>query len=156
MNKLQQELQNRNNIRESDISQLPYLNACVKETVRMHPPIPLLPHSAQSTCQVMNYTVPKDSLVFVNLWAIGHDSMVWEDYELLPFGAGRRMCPGLPYANKQVHLILASLIGCFNWSVPNNGDPSELEMNEKYAVPFHKDKPLLLIPLRKTTAAFSS
>ncbi|KAL2236913.1 (S)-N-methylcoclaurine 3'-hydroxylase isozyme 1-like [Sesamum indicum] len=175
MIKLEEELQTHkivdsNSIRESHISQLPYLNACVKETLRLHPPIAFLPHSAQSTCEVMSYTVPENSLVFVNLWAIGHDPTVWEDpfsfrperflnsnldykgqdFELLPFGAGRRMCPGLPFANKKVHLILAVLVGCFDWSLPDNRDPSDLDMNEKYAVPLQKEKSLLLIPHRKS------
>ncbi|KAL0393943.1 UNVERIFIED_CONTAM: putative (S)-N-methylcoclaurine 3'-hydroxylase isozyme 2 [Sesamum latifolium] len=171
MFKLQEELQTHkiidsNSIREFNISQLPYLNACVKETLRLHPPIAFLPHSAQSTCEVMNYTVPENSLVFVNLWAIGHDPTVWEDpfsfrperflnsnldykgqdFEFLPFGAGRRMCPGLPFASKKVHLIVAALVGCFDWSLPDNRDASDLDMNEKYAVPLQKEKPLLLIP----------
>ncbi|PIN04387.1 hypothetical protein CDL12_23077 [Handroanthus impetiginosus] len=171
MKKLQKELQdhdilNSNSITESQISQLPFLNACIKETLRLHPPIAFLPHRAQSTCEVMSYTIPKNSLVFVNLWAIGHDPNIWEDpllfrperfltsrldfkgqdYEFLPFGGGRRMCPGLPFANKEVHLILAALVGCFDWSLPDDGVGFELDMNEKYAVPLQKEKPLLIVP----------
>ncbi|OIT37830.1 PREDICTED: (S)-N-methylcoclaurine 3'-hydroxylase isozyme 1-like [Nicotiana attenuata] len=172
MKKLYSELQNEinsNPIKESTIFQLPYLNACIKEVLRLHPPIAFLPHYASETCQVMNYTIPKNSLVFVNLWAIGHDPKHWEDpfsfkperflnsnldfkgqdFEFLPFGAGRRMCPGLPFATKQVHLILASLVYHFEWSLPNDGDPLLLDMNEKYAVPLQREKPLLLVPTRK-------
>lgn len=173
MKKLNSELQNgsinSNTIQESTIFQLPYLNACIKEVLRLHPPIAFLPHYASETCQVMNYTIPKSCLVFVNLWAIGHDPNLWDDpfsfkperflntnidykgqdFEFLPFGAGRRMCPGLPFATKQMHLILAYLVYHFEWSLPNNGDPLMLDMNEKYAVPLQRQKPLLLVPTSK-------
>ncbi|KAL3844066.1 hypothetical protein ACJIZ3_001469 [Penstemon smallii] len=183
MGKLREELRSNvthpNAIRESDICQLLYLNCCIKETLRLHPPIAFLPHRAKSECQVMNYTIPEDSLVMVNIWAMGRDPDIWgdpfsfkperflksgldfkgRDFEFLPFGAGRRMCPGWPFADKQLHLILASLIRCFNWSLPsynnNNGHKKfefelefELDMNEKYAVPLRKETPLLLVPSR--------
>lgn len=169
MAKLQEELEgemNSNSIKESNLSKLPYLNACIKETLRLHPPIAFLPHSANSTCEVMNYTIPKNSLVMVNLWAMGHDPMIWDDplsfmperflnsnlefkgqdFEFLPFGGGRRMCPGLPYAHRQLQLILASLICYFKWSLPKDW---QMDMDEKYAVPLQMKKPLLLIPSRK-------
>ncbi|XP_009623731.1 (S)-N-methylcoclaurine 3'-hydroxylase isozyme 1-like [Nicotiana tomentosiformis] len=172
MKVLYSELQNEinsNPIKESTIFQPPYLNACIKEVLGLHPPIAFLPHYASETCQVMNYTIPKNSLVFVNLWAIGYDPKLWEDpfsfkperflnsnldfkgqdFEFLPFGAGRRMCPGLPFATKQVHLILASLVYHFEWSLPNDGDPLILDMNETYAVPLQREKPLILVPTRK-------
>lgn len=171
MKRLHEELQtitNSHSIKESQVIQLPFLNACIKETLRLHPPIPFLPHCAHETCLVMNYTIPKNSLVFVNVWALGHDPLIWDnpfvfkperfltsnldfkgqDFEFLPFGAGRRMCPGLPFAAKEVHLIVASLIYNFKWALPNDADPLHLDMNEKYAVPLRKEQPLLLVPTR--------
>lgn len=119
MHKLQAEIRStigsNANIRESNISELPYLAACVKETLRIHPPTPfLVPRRAPETCKLMNYTIPKNSRLFVNVWAIGRDSKTWEDalsfrperfldssvdfrgqdFEFIPFGAGRRICPG--------------------------------------------------------------
>ncbi|KAL2517547.1 Cytochrome [Abeliophyllum distichum] len=173
MAKLHQELEgeimNTNFVKESQLSKLPYLNACIKETLRLHPPIAFLPHCANSTCEVMNYTIPKNSLVLVNLWAMGHDPMIWDDpfsfrperflnsnlefkgqdFEFLPFGGGRRMCPGLPYAHRQLQLILASLIYYFKWYLPNDGDPWQIDMDEKYAVPLQMKKPLLLLSSRR-------
>ncbi|KAK2985108.1 hypothetical protein RJ640_022986 [Escallonia rubra] len=173
MEKLRKELGKEigaDSINESHMSQLPYLHACVKETLRLHPPAPfLLPHRALDTCEVMNYTIPQNSQVIVNVWAIGRDPTIWEDplsfkperfldskldfrgqdFELLPFGAGRRMCPGLPLGIKQVHLILASLVHRFEWLLPNNEDPSRLDMNEKFGITLQKEQPLLLIPKQK-------
>ncbi|XP_027182465.1 probable (S)-N-methylcoclaurine 3'-hydroxylase isozyme 2 [Coffea eugenioides] len=153
--------------KESHLMQLPYLKACIKETFRLHPPAPLLlPHRAPEACQVMNYTIPKNAQVLVNVWAIGRDPGIWDeplkfkperflscsldykgnDFELLPFGSGRRICPGLPMAARHVPLVLASLIHCFDWSLPEGKDPQQLDMNEKFGVTLEKEQPLLLIP----------
>ncbi|KAA8521980.1 hypothetical protein F0562_012706 [Nyssa sinensis] len=153
--------------KESHLPQLPYLQACVKETLRLHPPAPfLLPHCSLDSCKVMNYTIPKTAQVLVNVWAIGRDPVIWEeplkfkperflnstldfkgnDFEFIPFSAGRRICPGLPMATKQVPLALASLIHHFEWTLPHGNDPNELDMNEKFGVTLHKEQPLLLIP----------
>ncbi|KDP25502.1 hypothetical protein JCGZ_20658 [Jatropha curcas] len=154
-------------IKESHIPQLPYLQACVKETLRLHPPGPfLLPHRATDTCQLMNYTIPKNSQVLVNFWAIGRDPTNWEnpsvfnperfldlnldfkgnDFGFIPFGSGRRICPGLPMAAKQVPLIIASLVHFFNWSLPNGKDFTDLNMAENFGLTLRIEQPLILIP----------
>ncbi|KAL3373650.1 hypothetical protein AABB24_005569 [Solanum stoloniferum] len=84
MHKLQAELTSKfgenDIITESNISELPYLVACVKEALRLHSPTPfLIPRRALETCKIMDYTIPKNSKLFVNAWAIGHDSNTWED-----------------------------------------------------------------------------
>jgi cytochrome P450 len=154
-------------VKESHLAHLPYLQACVKETLRLHPPGPLLlPHRALQTCQVMGYTIPKDSLVFVNMWAIGRDSTIWIDplsfkperfldssldfkgnnFDYIPFGAGRRICPGQPLATRQVPFIVASLVHSFDWFLPGDMNSTELDMNDHYAVTLKKKQPLKLIP----------
>lgn len=153
--------------KEFQLMQLPYLQACIKETFRLHPPVPfLIPRRASETCKVMDYTIPKNAQILVNVWAIGRDPSIWvkpleyrperflnfsldykgNDFEFLPFGAGRRICPGLPMATRHIPLVLAALIHFFDWSLPQGSDPSQLDMNEKFGATLQKEQPLNLIP----------
>lgn len=186
MEKVVEELEgivlNQDSVKESNLLKLSYLQACIKETLRLHPPAPLLlPHRASESCQVMNYRIPKDAQVLVNVWAIGRDPSIWDeplkfkperflnsaamdfnkgnDFELLPFGAGRRICPGLSMAARHVPSVLASLIHCFDWSLPQAKDDhqqQQLDMNEKFGVTLQKEKPLLLIPKSRRKLSFSA
>ncbi|KAL7583763.1 hypothetical protein Lser_V15G43087 [Lactuca serriola] len=153
-----------NVVKESDLVHLPFLEACFKETLRLHPPAPLLlPHRAMQTCEVMGYTIPKDSQLLVNVWAISRDPKIWDDpsdfkperfigsklsyngkdFEYLPFGAGRRMCPGEAMASKTILLAVASLILNFDWFLVNNNfNPADLNMDEASDFPVHKKEPL--------------
>ncbi|KAJ0259171.1 hypothetical protein HA466_0055600 [Hirschfeldia incana] len=152
-------------VQEPDISELPYVQAVVKETLRMHPPVPLLlPRKANTDVEIFGYLVPKDAQVLVNVWAIGRDSNVWEnpsrfqperflgedidvkgkEYELTPFGAGRRICPGLPLAVKMVSLMLVSLLYSFDWKLPNTVD-----LDEAFGITLHKANPLHAVPVKK-------
>jgi flavonoid 3',5'-hydroxylase len=105
-------------VSESDLQHLPYLQAILKETFRIHPPAPLmLPHRSIQPCKVEGYNLPTNTRLMVNLWAMGRDPNIWEkplefdpdrfmqhpkidvhghDFELLPFGSGRGACPGRP------------------------------------------------------------
>lgn len=153
----------RRNIEESEIGQLPYLQAVVKETFRLHPPVPLLlPRQAKSTIKIMGYTIPKDARVHVNVWAMGRDEDIWPepekfmperfvemtvdfrggDFELIPFGAGRRICPGMPLAIRMVHLVLASLLNKFKWRLPIEVERNGIDMAEKFGVTLKKAVPL--------------
>ncbi|KAI3718993.1 hypothetical protein L6452_19882 [Arctium lappa] len=169
MSKIVEEIKreiNSDTITDSQLSKLPYLHASIKEAMRLHPPVPLLlPHMAAETCEVMNYTIPKNSKIFVNLWAMGRDPKVWDDplsfkperfigskvdfkgqdFELLPFGSGRRMCPGMPSGVKSVQLILASLIREFDLVLPDDVDPMKLDMNDKFGIALKMEKPLKLL-----------
>ncbi|KAL6008033.1 hypothetical protein ACLOJK_033539 [Asimina triloba] len=158
-------------VQESDIGRLPYLQAVVKETFRLHPPAPLLPHKAESNAEICGFTIPKNTQVLVNAWAIGRDGESWvdpnsfrperflvseqqrnisfegHDFRLIPFGAGRRMCPGMPLADRMVHLMLASLLHCFAWKLPDGMSPEELDMDDKFGITLQKAVPLLAMPI---------
>ncbi|KAJ9177317.1 hypothetical protein P3X46_012551 [Hevea brasiliensis] len=121
-------------IDESDLSKLPYLQAIITETLRLYPVAPLLiPHMSSKNCSVGGYDVPKDTMLLINAWAIHRDPEVWDDPEsfkperilengagidsckILPFGMGRRACPGIGMANRVIGLTLGSLVQCFEW-----------------------------------------
>ncbi|KAJ4905362.1 Cytochrome P450 76C4 [Raphanus sativus] len=158
-------------VQESHISDLPYLQAIVKETLRLHPPGPLLaPHKAETNVEVLGFLVPKNAQVLVNAWYIGRDPSVWEnteqfeperfmlgreidvkgrDFELIPFGAGRRICPGMSLAMKTVSLIIASLLHSFEWKLPNGVLPEDLNMDESFGLTLHKTNPLFAVPVKK-------
>ncbi|KAL4557629.1 hypothetical protein LXL04_035818 [Taraxacum kok-saghyz] len=148
-----------NVVKESYLIRLPFLEACLKETLRLHPPGPLLlPHRATQTCEVMGYTIPKDSQILVNMWAIGRDPGIWDDplsfkperfmgsklsqkgkdFEYIPFSAGRRMCPGETMASKTILLVVASLILNFDWCLVNNMSPEDINMEEVLDVAMRK------------------
>jgi cytochrome P450 len=177
---LAQVLGSKPEVEESDISQLKYLQAIVKEIFRKYPPAPLLlPHHAEAAAQVQGgrYTVPKGARVVVNVWAIGHDGEAWpepdrfmperfleeeegsdggkgggggaaavdfrgRDFELLPFGSGRRMCPGMPLAHRMVHLMLASLLHRFEWRLRPEDEKNGLDMAERVGLNLAMATPL--------------
>ncbi|KAF6144595.1 hypothetical protein GIB67_006087 [Kingdonia uniflora] len=166
---LQQTIEKDKVVEESDIAQLPYLQAIVKETLRLHPPVPLLlPHRAETEVELCGFTVPKHTQVLVNAWAISRDPDTWErpttfmperfmgsdiefkgqDFELIPFGAGRRICPGLPLAHRMVHLMLASLIHSYEWKLGNGMTPENLDMDDKFGITLQKAEPLQAFPTK--------
>ncbi|XP_062102611.1 cytochrome P450 81Q32-like [Humulus lupulus] len=118
---------------ESDLSKLSYLENVISETLRLYPAAPLLiPHYSSNDCTISGFDVPRDTMVIVNAWAIHRDPKLWEDaesfkperfesshesegYKLMPFGLGRRACPGIGLAQRVVGLTLGSLIQCFEW-----------------------------------------
>ena len=152
----------------SDIPQLPYMQAVVKETFRKHPPIPLLTRRSSEACHAGGYTIPKGTRLIVNTWAIGHDPKVWKDpevfmperfiapsdqsvvdvkghhFELLPFGSGKRMCPGLGLGMAIVQLTLSTLVHSLEWELPIAGQG--LDMSEQLGALHCRAHPLLVLP----------
>ncbi|GMN34499.1 hypothetical protein TIFTF001_004709 [Ficus carica] len=119
-------------LEESDLSNLNYLKNVISETLRLYPSAPLLvPHYSSNDCTIGGYHVPRDTILLVNAWAIQRDAKLWDDaesfkperfengesesYKLIPFGLGRRICPGIGLANRVVGLALGTLIQCFEW-----------------------------------------
>eukprot|EP00253_Pinus_taeda_P010707 PITA_10707 len=160
-------------VNESDVASMKYLHSVVKETLRLYPGAPLSgPHESAETVTVEGYHIPKKTLLLVNVWAIGRDPTVWgkdasefkperfveefgghndytditntQDLRMLPFGAGRRRCPGPPMALPTISLALAQLLHTFNWRV--EGDPSQLNMIEAHAMTLPREIPLFAFP----------
>ncbi|XP_045794480.1 cytochrome P450 76T24-like isoform X3 [Trifolium pratense] len=142
-------------IEESHISKLPFLQAVVKETLRLHPAAPfLLPHKCDENMNILGFNVPKNAQVFVNVWAMGRDPTIWENptmfmperflecdinykgnnFELIPFGVGKRICPGLPLAHRTVHLVVASLLRNFEWTLADGLNPEDMNMDEQFGI----------------------
>ncbi|KAL3729210.1 hypothetical protein ACJRO7_026328 [Eucalyptus globulus] len=144
-------------IDESDLSKLPYLLNIISETLRLYPPVPLLvPHCSSDDCIIGGFSVPRGTIVLVNAWAIHRDPEQWseptsfkpERFEsgddrvnrlVIPFGLGRRACPGASLAHKMMGLTLGSLIQCFEWK--RIGD-QEVDMVEVEGLTMHREKPL--------------
>lgn len=165
---LEQTIGKGNPVEESDIARLPYLQAVVKETFRLHPAVPLLlPRRALEDVEIGGLVVPKGAQVLVNAWAIGRDPSAWEDpntfkperfigseidvkgtsFELIPFGGGRRICPGLPLASRMLHLMLGSLIHSFDWKLEDEIKPEDLSMEDKFGISLEMAQPLLAVPV---------
>eukprot|EP01018_Ginkgo_biloba_P006517 Gb_41086 [translate_table: standard] len=174
MNKAQSEVEKtvgcNRKVEESDTERLPYIQAVVKEALRLHPPVPLLlPHRADASCEIAGFVIPKNSHVIVNAWAIGRDPASWNDplefiperflecerdykghdFELIPFGAGRRICAGIPLASRMLPFILACLLHSFNWSLPDGMRGEELDMSDKFGATQRKAIPLNSIPTQR-------
>ena len=143
-------------IDEPDLSKLPYLQNIIYETLRLHPPAPvLIPHMSSADCVVGGYDVPRGTMLLVNAWAIHRDPALWEDplsfkperfeiregenFKMLPFGLGRRACPGIALAHRGVGLTLGSLIQCSEWERVGK---EEVDMEEGIGLTLPKAQPL--------------
>ncbi|KAK9698702.1 hypothetical protein RND81_08G124600 [Saponaria officinalis] len=156
-------------VEEHHIYKLPYLQAVMKETLRLHPTVPLLvPHCPSESCIVGGYTIPKGSRVFFNVWAIHRDPSIWanplefdpnrfvnakfdfngNDFTYFPFGSGRRICAGIGMAERMVFFSLASLLHSFDWKWPAG---EERNVEEKFGIVLSKKIPLVLIPEPRLT-----
>lgn len=140
-------------VTEDLVEKLSYLKLVVKETLRLHAPVPLLlPRQCRTACQVLGYDVPQGARMLVNAWAIGRDPKYWDEpeefkperfngssidfrganFEYLPFGAGRRICPGIHFGLANIELALAQLIYYFDWELPVPG--AKLDMAEAFGI----------------------
>ncbi|XP_074592385.1 premnaspirodiene oxygenase-like [Curcuma longa] len=155
-------------IEETDVPQFNYLHQVVKETLRLHPPIPILfPRVAQETTEVLGYTIPAGSRLLINVWALGRDSRYWEDsesfkperfeegvnkefkgndFEFLPFGAGRRMCAGMAFGLTTLELALSQLLFHFDWAFPKGVKAEDIDMSENFGATASRKINLLLVP----------
>ncbi|CAN6363740.1 unnamed protein product [Urochloa humidicola] len=156
-------------VTEQDMSGMSYLKAVMKESMRLHAPGPLLiPHFSTAECEVEGYKLPSGTRVIVNAWAIGRDPTCWEsaeefmperfmeegvdadsdffgnDFRFLPFGSGRRMCPGINFTIATFEIILANLVYHFDWELPQGS--TGIDMTESYGMDVHRKEKLPLVP----------
>ncbi|KAI3676705.1 hypothetical protein L1987_86318 [Smallanthus sonchifolius] len=164
---LRQVFKGRAMIHESDIQELDYLKLVIKETLRLHPPIPfLLPRECRENCEIGGYNIYVKTKVIINAWMIGRDTDYWIDaesfiperfgdssynkigteFEYIPFGSGRRMCPGMALGLANVELPLARLLYHFDWELPNGATFEDLDMSESFGASLKRKNNLLLIP----------
>ncbi|OVA20565.1 Cytochrome P450 [Macleaya cordata] len=157
---------NKEVVEESDLPKLSYLKLVIKEAMRLHPPAPLLvPRETTENCTIMGYDIPAKTRVFFNAKAIAKDPKYWENpevfqperfldnniefkghnFELIPFGAGRRACPGINFAVVLIELVLANLLHCFDWELPPGQKREEVDMREASGITMHKKLPLCLV-----------
>ncbi|KAM0847266.1 hypothetical protein ACQ4PT_055118 [Festuca glaucescens] len=165
---VRQAFQSRGAVSEHALSDLHYLHLVIRETLRLHTPLPLLlPRECREPCQVLGYDVPRGTQVVINAWALGRDERYWPDapeefrperfqgeataadfggtdFAFLPFGAGRRMCPGMAFGLANVELPLASLLFHFDWELPGS---AELDMAEAFGLTARRRANLLLRPI---------
>nr|UHB15531.1 cytochrome P450 [Paris polyphylla] len=154
-------------IQEENLHEMSYLKAVVKEVLRLHPPAPLLlPHESREECEIQGYKIPKGARVIINAWAIGRDPKSWEspeeflperflvsgspdfkgiDFQFIPFGAGRRICPGMNFAVSTAELALANLVHRFDWELPVGSASQGLDMAEGEGITTRKKEKLHLI-----------
>lgn len=158
-------------VTETDLDQLQYLKMVLKETLRLHPPAPMLiAREAISHFNINGYHIYPNTLIQINVWAIARDPKYWENpqefsperfidnavdfkgqhFELLPFGGGRRGCPGLYMGTVTTELLLANLLYCFDWVLPDGMNEADINMEEwaGKCLTLSKKTPLLLVPIK--------
>ncbi|KAK8999120.1 hypothetical protein V6N11_070297 [Hibiscus sabdariffa] len=153
-------------VNEDDVQGLTYLKAVIKETFRLQPADPLLlPRETLRECSIGGYQVQAETLVYVNIWAIGRDPETWENpeqfcperfignsidykgmnFELIPFGAGRRVCPGMRMGVAEVELALANLLYKFDWEMPTGMSREDIDLAAVPGIAVHKKNDLVLL-----------
>jgi len=170
MKKVQEEIRSlggkKEFLEEDDIEKFPYFKAVTKEVLRLHLPAPLLvARETSKACMIGGYEIPARTIVYVNAWAIHRDPESWkdpeeflperfldstidfygQDFELIPFGAGRRICPGIPMAVASLNLILANLLNSFDWELPAGVRKEDIDTEMLPGLTQHKKNPLYVL-----------
>ncbi|KAM0927355.1 hypothetical protein ACQ4PT_002826 [Festuca glaucescens] len=166
---IRQALAGQTRVTEASLIGLNYMRLVIKEALRLHPPAPLLlPRECRTDgCQILGFDVPKGTMVLVNAWAISRNPAYWEapeefvperferagidfkgaDMEYTPFGAGRRICPGMAFGIANLELALSGLLYHFDWEMPSGLEALELDMTEEMGLGVRLRHDLLLVPI---------
>nr|QNC49779.1 cytochrome P450 71D616 [Leucophyllum frutescens] len=151
---------------ERHLHKLNYLKLVIKETLRLHPPVPLLPRASREECEVNGYSIPLNSKVLVNIWSMGRDPKYWDEpesfrperfennnieffgnnFEYIPFGSGKRICPGISFGMANVELPLAHLLYHFDWKLPEGMTTADVDLTEAYGLAVIRKNALVVEP----------
>ncbi|KAL9337417.1 hypothetical protein Peur_069186 [Populus x canadensis] len=154
-------------IDESNVHELQFLNLTLKETLRLHPPLCVYPRECKVNCKVAGYDLEAKTRVLINAWMIGRDPKYWTEpekfyperfldcstdykganFEFLPFGSGKRICPGMAFGIATVELPLARLLLHFDWKIPNGIKPEDFDMSEIVSASVTRKNDIVLIPV---------
>ncbi|CAN8257727.1 unnamed protein product [Cochlearia groenlandica] len=174
LKKLQQELAEvvglDRHVDETHLEKLTFLKCTLKETMRLHPPIPLILHEAIEDTNLQGFNVPKGSRVMINAFAIARDPKLWVDpeafnpsrfmepgmpdfmgtnFEFIPFGAGRRSCPGMQLGLYAMEVAVANIVHCYTWQLPDGMKPSELDMSDVMGLTAPRATRLVAVPNKR-------
>ncbi|CAN4090821.1 unnamed protein product [Withania somnifera] len=154
-------------VTEDDIQNMPYFKLVVKEVFRLYPPVPLLVlRESMKKSKLEGYEIQAGTIIHVNSWAIARDPEIWENpeefiperllnsdidykgqhFELIPFGAGRRVCPGIALGVASMELALSNLLYAFDWELPRGMKKEDIDTNVRPGITMHKKNELCLIP----------
>jgi cytochrome P450 len=153
-------------VQESDLRRLNYMKAVIKEIFRLHPAAPVLvPRESLEDVVIDGYNIPAKTRIYVNVWGMGRDPELWEnpetfeperfmgsgidfkgqDFELIPFGAGRRICPAITFGIATVEIALAQLLHSFDWKLPPGLEAKDIDNTEAFGISMHRTVPLHVI-----------
>ena len=173
MGKAQEEIRNLSGnkelIEEEDVQKLVYLKAVIKETLRVYAPTPLVPREAIRSFTIEGYEIQPKTIVYVNGWSIQRDPEAWkdpeefyperflnneidfkgQDFEFIPFGAGRRICPGISLGIATVELITANLLNSFHWEMPQGMKREDIDTDMLPGLARHKKNHLCLVAKKR-------
>ncbi|KAL5817322.1 hypothetical protein ACOSQ3_025700 [Xanthoceras sorbifolium] len=157
-------------IDENDVNQMEYLKCIVKEALRLHAPV-MITRATTTSTKLEGYDIPPKTIVLINAWAIQRDPKLCNRLEefilerfanilvdfngqhnqFIPFGAGRRGCPGLRFATIKAEYVLANLLCWFDWKLPDCGRGEDLDMSDVYVLVIRKKFPLHLVPVMRSS-----
>ncbi|XP_026432287.1 cytochrome P450 71B20-like [Papaver somniferum] len=173
MKKVQDEIRNyvgsKGKVEESDLDNFPYLRMVVKETLRLHSIASILLRQTMKHSKIDGYDMYPKTWVLINTWAMGRNPEYWpnpeeflperfedsttdftrnQNFEYLPFGGGRRVCPGLNTGIVLVELVLANILCSFDWELPKGLKREDLNSKEEYLAALGSRHPLELVPIK--------
>uniref|UniRef100_A0A1J3J6H8 Cytochrome P450 71B2 n=1 Tax=Noccaea caerulescens TaxID=107243 RepID=A0A1J3J6H8_NOCCA len=174
MKKVQEEIRTtlgteKKTITEQDLNKVDYLQLIIKESFRLHPPVPVVTRKTMSHVKIQGYDIPPETTVQINVWTIGRDPKRWTDpedfiperfnnssidfrgqnFNLLPFGSGRRICPAIPMSIAAIEMALLNMLYFFDWRLPDGMGIGDIDMQEVGTLSVVKKIPLMLVPVRR-------